>query len=605
MLDLEAMKYYLSKLRCRLYRLHHWILTIPVCLLPLKVEAQENVLLIIADDLGADSLGLYSSASTAPTPNIDSLSANGVRFTKAWASPTCSPTRAGLLTGRHAFRTGVGMGGDQIPLTEFTTAQALSDAGYATACIGKWHLGGATNGGDSNPNLMGFGHYEGAIAGTIGNYYNWTKVTNGVSSNVTTYGTTENVNNAITWINAQGGSPWYCQLAFNAPHPPYHKPPNNLHSYDSLSGTASDINNNPVPYYQAAIEAMDTEVGRLLNSIPAAVLQNTNIIFIGDNGTPRKVSPGVVRDWKGSLYEGGVHIPFIVSGPAIVSPGRANASRVQTVDIFATVLELADLDVASVVPNGIDYDSLSVEGYLASPTQTDYHTYSFTQRFTSPVNAKDGQSMRNNDYKLIRFDSTGAEEFYHLTTDPTESTNLLLSGLNAAEQIAYDELSAGVDALLNGSGGTVTIDSENFESGWGIWNNGGSDSRRSINDAAFANSGNYCIRLRDDTNTSVMTTDVLDLSNLTSLTVNFSYIVDSFEGNEDFWLQISTDNGVTFSTIEEWNLGDEFSNNSRQNETVTITEGLTSTTVLRFRCDASANNDKVYIDDVVLTGETN
>ncbi|MEM7792293.1 MAG: hypothetical protein AAF546_12890, partial [Verrucomicrobiota bacterium] len=104
-------------------------------------------------------------------------------------------------------------------------------------------------------------------------------------------------------------------------------------------------------------------------------------------------------------------------------------------------------------------------------------------------------------------------------------------------------------------------------------------------------------------NTSVMTTDVLDLSGFSSVTVEFSYIVNSFEGIEDFWLQVSTDGGVSFSTVEEWNLGDEFSNNMRENEIVTILGSFSANTLLRFRCDASNNGDHVFIDDVVLTGQ--
>ncbi|MEM7792789.1 MAG: sulfatase-like hydrolase/transferase, partial [Verrucomicrobiota bacterium] len=565
--------------------------------------AQENILLVVADDLGADSVGLYSSASTAPTPIIDSLAQSGVRFTNAWAHPTCSPTRAGFLTGRHAFRTGVGAAGDEIALSEFTTAQALSNAGYATACIGKWHLSGSSNGNDDNPNLMGFDHYEGAMNGGIGDYYNWTKVTNGSSSTVTNYGTTENVDNAISWIAAQSG-PWFCQLAFNAPHTPFHKPPNSLHSYDSLPGTPSDIQNNPTSYYQAAIESLDTELGRLLNSLSPSELANTNIIFIGDNGTPRRVSPGVVRDFKGRLYEGGVHVPFIVSGPAVASPlNRTNDATIHTVDLFATILELAGLDVATTVPAGVEYDSVSVVDYLANPAQAQYHAYAYTERFSSPTVVNDGLAIRDSDYKLIYFDSSASEEFYHIQSDPTESTDLLISGLNATEQTAYDLLSGHLDTLLNGGGGSSVIDSEDFESGWGIWNDGGSDARRALNDAAYANSGSYCIRLRDDTNTSVMTTDVLDLSGFSSVTVEFSYIVNSFEGTEDFWLQVSTDGGVSFSTVEEWNLGDEFSNNVRENETVTILGSFSANTLLRFRCDASNNGDHVFIDDVVLTGQ--
>lgn len=147
------------------------------------------------------------------------------------------------------------------------------------------------------------------------------------------------------------------------------------------------------------------------------------------------------------------------------------------------------------------------------------------------------------------------------------------------------------------------IDDENFESNWGIWNDGGSDCRRNFKDAAFANSGDYCVRLRDNTNSSVMTTDILDLQNYEEVTIDFSYITKSMDNtSEDFWLQISTDGGASYVTLEEWNRGDEFENNIRHNESVIISGPFTDQVRFRFRCDASGNNDKVYIDDVVLSG---
>lgn len=144
------------------------------------------------------------------------------------------------------------------------------------------------------------------------------------------------------------------------------------------------------------------------------------------------------------------------------------------------------------------------------------------------------------------------------------------------------------------------VNSNDFESGWGIWNDGGTDARRSSNDAAYAN-GTYCIRLRDNTSTSVTTTDNLDLSAYTELNVSFSYLCRSMDNsNEDFWLQI--DNGSGFNTVEEWNRDDEFVNDQRYNETVNIQGPFSSSSRLRFRCDASGDKDWVYIDDVEIEG---
>ncbi len=151
---------------------------------------------------------------------------------------------------------------------------------------------------------------------------------------------------------------------------------------------------------------------------------------------------------------------------------------------------------------------------------------------------------------------------------------------------------------------TVTVDSENFESGWGIWNDGGSDSYRN-NYANYASSGSYTIRLRDNTSSSVMTTDNLNLSSFEELTVDFHYYPVGMENGEDFWLQVSTDGGSSYQTIQSWARGTDFNNNTSYTESVTITGTFTSTTKVRFRVDASVNNDRVYFDDVTISGCSN
>jgi hypothetical protein len=156
-----------------------------------------------------------------------------------------------------------------------------------------------------------------------------------------------------------------------------------------------------------------------------------------------------------------------------------------------------------------------------------------------------------------------------------------------------------------GGGGCsyVTIDDNNFDSGWGIWNDGGSDCRRSSRDEAYANTGLYCIRLRDNTSTSTMTTDNLNLAAYDELTVDFNFWPRSMENGEDFWLQVSTNGGSSYTTVASWVSGVDFSNNSRYFENVVISGiTFTSNTRLRFRCDASGNSDYIYIDDVLITG---
>jgi len=415
--------------------------------------AAENVLLIIADDYGVSSHGLYGYASSsAPTPNLDTLAAQGTVFSNAWATPMCSPTRATILTGRHGFRTGVGSPGalGPISLDEYTVAQALKALGYSTGCFGKWHLAGPDNGENDNPNLMGFDRFAGSRA-NLGDYFNWSKVVDGVTSPCTNYSTTELTDDAIAWINEQGSQPWFCWLAYNAPHSPFHKPPNDLHSYEALPGTNQDINQNTVLYYEAMVEAMDTEIGRLFSSIDPNVLENTNIVFIGDNGTPGQavVPPAESNRAKTTLYQGGVWVPWIMKGPSVPQTDTRVTALVNTVDLFSTIIELAGGIPDAIVPDEVILDSRSVMPLLVNPGSGSVRHFNMTEIFRRNPRNSDGKTIRNGEYKLIRFDN-GSTEFYHLTDDTWEHVNLLAEMLDVTQQHNYDGLNTVLDQFLSG-----------------------------------------------------------------------------------------------------------------------------------------------------------
>ena len=183
-----------------------------------------NILLIVADDLGVDMVGAYGEAPAPPcTPNIDALAAGGMLFRNAWANPICSPTRSAILTGRHAFRTGVGdlVDPDEPGLTlgELTIPELLT--GYASSCTGKWHLGGSL--GFLHPNLSGFGHYAGTLHGQIPTYSLWPKVIDGQPLVGFGYATTDTTDDAITALQTMP-EPWFLYVAYQAPHAPLHEP---------------------------------------------------------------------------------------------------------------------------------------------------------------------------------------------------------------------------------------------------------------------------------------------------------------------------------------------------------------------------------------------
>ena len=423
-------------------------------LLTTPARASSNILLIIADDMGLDASAIYNpTGDVAPTPNIAALAAGGIKFTNAYAYTVCSPSRSAMLTGRMAFRTGTAnvVGGtssnNNLKSTEFTLPAAFaanSALQYQIKHIGKWHLGD----GNTGPTVVGgWPTFQGALLGQLEDYYAWTKVTaagtSATSTTSTTYATTDNVNDATSFITSQttAGKPWFLWLAFNAPHVPYHMPPTSLLTTaksQALSGTAADIAANPRDYFNASIEALDTEIGRLLQSVNLAT---TTVIFMGDNGTEPTVlqSPYPANRGKGTLYEGGIRVPLIIRGPDVATPGSTSTQLVHVCDLYATILELAGINVATTTA-GITQDTKSLMPVLKN-TGGSVHTQIFDDYwdFGFPTLAYSGRCLRDSQYKLIRPQS-GSDEFYDLSADPYEAVNLSGS-MSAAQTTAYNNLS--------------------------------------------------------------------------------------------------------------------------------------------------------------------
>jgi arylsulfatase B len=414
-----------------------------------------NILLVIADDLGLDATPCYGwPSATANTPVLDALCAKGVRFEQAWAHPTCSPTRASMLTGRYPFRTGVGSptggpGSPGISIDAYSlpvALEALAPVKYAHANIGKWHLADTSNGAAESPNNLGYSFYSGLLGGTLPDYYDWTKVTNGVQFAVTNYATTETVDDAIAWLSTVD-KPWFLWLAFNAPHSPFHVPPSTLYS-QNLAADAACKGGARSRCFRASIEALDAELGRLLEAIDDPNLDNTVVIFIGDNGTPGQVLEGYPDGrGKGTLYQGGIHVPLFIAGAGIVAAGRQVDSLVDATDIFATVLELAGASVPAQTPTGAPIDGQSLVPYLASSETSPIRDWVVAE-LSSSDDAFDGldRAIRDSRYKLIQW-VNGTTAFYDLSVDLMEENDLLLGTLTAEQQTAYDALMAQSAAL--------------------------------------------------------------------------------------------------------------------------------------------------------------
>jgi arylsulfatase A-like enzyme len=399
-----------------------------------------NILLVIADDMGLDASPCYGIGSEKPDmPALESLCEGGLVFENVWSNPLCSPTRATILTGRYSLRTGIGTtvrGSGGIALTE-TSLQRLLDerapTGYSHAVFGKWHLADRTNGGPENPNRMGVGHFSGIFRGQ-GDYWNWRRTENGQTRVVAGYSTTVFTDDAIAWIQQQRG-PWFLWLAYTAPHAPFHLPPADLHHRSELSGDSADIAARLLPYYLAMLEALDHEMGRLLSSLPPDVRENTTVIFIGDNGTPGRVAqpPYRRRRAKGTLYEGGIHVPMVVAGAGVTRQGEREAALVNTTDLFATIAAMGGAEVDRVG----DSESFA---RLLTDRGAPKRSFAYAEHFNSQPFARDHDwAIRDDRYKLVLF-GRGERRLFDLIEDPFERRDLLAGEPSAEALSAVEKL---------------------------------------------------------------------------------------------------------------------------------------------------------------------
>lgn len=399
-------------------------------------ENQPNILFIIADDLGIDAVPRYPFGDRkAVLPTLEQLMDEGIRFTNVWTNPICSPTRASILTGKYGYRTGVlnAEEAGRIDVNERTLHSKLNeitDSPYSTSIIGKWHLSARNT--PNRPQEMGIGHYAGLYTGGVDDYNAWSLNVNGESSNQTSYITTAFTDMAIEWIDAQE-KPWFCWLAYTTPHSPFHLPPTNMHSQGGLSENITEIQANPLPYYLAMIESLDYEINRLLTSLSPAVRENTIIVFLGDNGSPGQVaqSPYNRNKAKGSLYQGGVHVPMIISGAGVNRIGIEENALITSVDLHNTFLEIAGLNV----DEGIDSQSFYT---LLNNGITGQRSFNYTEVLGDREN-QSGHTIANEKYKLIVFDD-GNQEYYNLIDDPEENNNLFDLALSSEATTVLNQL---------------------------------------------------------------------------------------------------------------------------------------------------------------------
>jgi len=412
-----------------------------------------NVLIVVVDDVGVEQLDRWGLAPVGSrTPTLDCLCDRGLRFTQAWASPACSPTRAEYLTGHYNRRLGVGTiftsGPRDLELsTRFDALpEVAARAGYATGFFGKWHLAQPESpDATSHPHRTGFDRFAGSLTnlyetshGQTGEhgYHHWERVVDGVAADTDTYPTTATVDDALAFVDEVGDQPWLVVLSFHAPHVPLHWPPARLRSTPK-PGIPEDHQK-----YLAMLEAADTELGRFLRSLGDQERADTHIVWLSDNGTPgRSIPEPLPPAGKATVTELGVRVPLVVASPAVRAPGVSDA-LVHVVDILPTVAELLGVEHEAI-------DGRSWSQVLADPTATVHETVATSRYFPlgeGPPATID-KAIRTASHKLIVHSEDG--ESLHAVSPDTlvEGPDLLAGPLTDEELAQLEQLRGALDAL--------------------------------------------------------------------------------------------------------------------------------------------------------------
>ena len=343
-----------------------------------------------------------------------------------------------------------GLRADAYGLPKALSADA--SLGYRTAAVGKWHLADEINGALDHPSVVGFDHYSGDMnGGGVESYYAWSRVIDGkMTAGQIGYATSSVVDDAITWLHDdESERPWLMWVAFNAPHTPFEAPPVELVSAETAAALADTDGSDNHLIYSSMIEAMDTEIGRLLDSIDTDELANTYVIFLGDNGTPTEVTlpPFDPARSKGSVYQGGVNVPFMVNGPG-VDGGTVTVALANSVDLFATILDLSGaLDNPSL--DSVFLDSVSLAPVLKDHSRA-VREFAYADVFGPQIRVgiANSRAIRNQQYKLIFDLQNDTAELYDLESDPYENNDLLTGTLSDEAQANYESLTQRLGKLI-------------------------------------------------------------------------------------------------------------------------------------------------------------
>jgi len=396
--------------------------------------AKPNILILFADDLGYWDLGVQG-CTDIPTPNIDSIAKNGVRFTSGYVSASmCSPSRAGLLTGRSQSRFGHEINWDEntysdtcgLPLTEKTIADQLRIAGYRTGLVGKWHLGESPQ---FYPTQRGFDEFYGFVGGFhsytnfsgANNKMSWMPLErNGRTEPTTGYITTRFGEEAASFITRHKDRPWLLYVPFNAPHGP-------LEATPELLARFPDITDPNRKTYAAMVSALDDAVGTILARVRSEGLEDrTLIFFLNDNGGPLQSVNGSrndpLRGKKAEMWEGGVRVPYFIQWKGVLPTNQSYHRPVSSLDILPTALAVAGATNTAPQP----LDGVNLLPFLLGQQTGDPHEALYWRMKPRGISA-----IRRGDDKLVVQD-TNVARLFNLAADIAETNELTGTQTNTA-----------------------------------------------------------------------------------------------------------------------------------------------------------------------------
>jgi len=419
----------------RLFLLLCLALTAPVFASP------PNVIVILTDDLGVNDLG-YTGSKFYETPHIDQLAKDGVQFTQAYSSSTvCSPTRAALLTGKYPARLHLTdwIHGHPAPanakvkipnwqkfISSDTTTlpQQFKSAGYSTALIGKWHLTPNTKTSENldeySPLKYGFDiNIGGNHLGQPGSFFSPYKIPNLKDGPTNEFLTDRESDEAVKFIELNQTKPFFLYLAHYAVHQPIAGKPDVIKKFEQKNNSSIKKHN---ATYAALISSVDDSLGKIRKTLKRLKLSdNTIIVFTSDNGgLPQVTDNSPYRDGKGSAYEGGVRVPFIIYWPKASANQSTELTPIQSIDIYPSLVEMTGIASQTSTIDGVSLVPL-LKSSAALPVRDLFWHYPHYHRSGG---ARPYSAIRSGDYRLIHFYEDNRDELYNLAKDPSESQDL-------------------------------------------------------------------------------------------------------------------------------------------------------------------------------------